>query len=76
MIVEYKGLYQDYKTGSGADRVEWNMTLHGPMAGLAIDFQEHMRISSVPGLIAPTATSRDAQLRNRCVTRTGTTLRL
>jgi hypothetical protein len=34
----YRGLYQDYTDGSGRNKFEWNMTLHGPVLGLAVTF--------------------------------------
>jgi hypothetical protein len=33
----YRGLYQDYENGSGADRYKWDVTMHGPLAG--VDFR-------------------------------------
>jgi len=33
-----RALSQDYSDGSGADKFEWDMTLHGPIAALAISF--------------------------------------
>lgn len=37
-LVGYKALHQDYDTGSGANEFEWDMTLHGPIFALAIQF--------------------------------------
>jgi hypothetical protein len=34
----YRGLSQDYSDGSGNDKFEWDVTLHGPILGLAIRF--------------------------------------
>jgi hypothetical protein len=34
----YKALHQDYSDGNGTNKFEWDMTLHGPVLGLAIDF--------------------------------------
>jgi hypothetical protein len=34
----YRALYQDYDTGSGRRRFEWDVTQHGPIAGLAMRF--------------------------------------
>jgi hypothetical protein len=34
----YRALYQDYSTGSGANKFEWDATLHGPIFALVIDF--------------------------------------
>lgn len=34
----YRALYQDYETGSGRNRFEWKMTMHGPVTGLSIHF--------------------------------------
>jgi hypothetical protein len=34
----YKAMYQDYDDGDGADKFEWDITLHGPIAGLKIAF--------------------------------------
>jgi hypothetical protein len=34
----YRALSQDYETGSGDDKFEWDVTLHGPIVGLAIAF--------------------------------------
>lgn len=38
LFVGYKALYQDYREGSGRNEFEWNVTMHGPMTGLAIRF--------------------------------------
>ena len=34
----YRALYQDYTDGSGRNKFTWNMTLHGPVLGLAVTF--------------------------------------
>jgi hypothetical protein len=34
----YRARYQDYTDGSGDDKFEWDVTLHGPLLGLAIGF--------------------------------------
>jgi hypothetical protein len=34
----YRAIYMDYDTGSGADKFEWDVTLHGPILGLVIAF--------------------------------------
>jgi hypothetical protein len=34
----YRALYQDYSDGSGADKFEWDVTLHGPVFALGIEF--------------------------------------
>jgi hypothetical protein len=34
----YRALYQDYTDSSGTDKFQWDMTLHGPILGLAITF--------------------------------------
>lgn len=34
----YRALYQDYTDGSGRNRFEWNMTLHGPVLGFAVTY--------------------------------------
>jgi hypothetical protein len=34
----YRALGQDYSDGSGADKFEWDETLHGPVLGLAYHF--------------------------------------
>jgi hypothetical protein len=38
VLVGYRALYQDYKDGNGSDEFKWDMTLHGPVLGLAISF--------------------------------------
>jgi hypothetical protein len=38
VIAGYRALSQDYDDGSGADRFEWDVTLHGPLLGLSIGF--------------------------------------
>jgi hypothetical protein len=37
-VAGYRALYMDYDTGSGADKFEWDVTLHGPIVGLFIAF--------------------------------------
>ncbi len=34
----YRALYQDYETGSGNNKFEWKMTMHGPVTGLSLHF--------------------------------------
>jgi len=34
----YRALYQDYSDGSGANKFEWDVTLHGPVFALGIEF--------------------------------------
>jgi len=34
----YRALSQDYSDGSGDDKFEWDVTLHGPVLGLVIQF--------------------------------------
>ena len=34
----YRARYQDYTNGSGDDKFEWDVTLHGPILGLSIGF--------------------------------------
>ncbi|MGD8962308.1 MAG: hypothetical protein PVH43_07320, partial [Desulfobacterales bacterium] len=34
----YRAVYQDYTDGSGNDKFEWDVTLHGPILGLVIEF--------------------------------------
>ena len=34
----YRALDQDYTDGKGDDRFQWDVTLHGPILGLAIEF--------------------------------------
>jgi hypothetical protein len=34
----YRAVYQDYSDGSGANKFEWNVTLHGPVFALGIEF--------------------------------------
>lgn len=38
VLAGYRALYQDYKTGSGDNEFKWDVTVHGPMLALAIDF--------------------------------------
>ena len=35
-LAGYRALYQDYSTGSGASKFEWDATLHGPILALNI----------------------------------------
>jgi hypothetical protein len=37
-VAGYRAIYQDYSDGSGSDRFEWEVTLHGPILGLVIRF--------------------------------------
>lgn len=34
----YRAWYQDYSDGSGDDKFEWDVTIHGPVLGLGISF--------------------------------------
>jgi hypothetical protein len=34
----YRAFSQDYDTGSGADKFEWDVIMHGPILGLSISF--------------------------------------
>ena len=34
----YRVLKQKYEDGSGRDRFDWDMTMHGPIVGLKITF--------------------------------------
>jgi hypothetical protein len=34
----YRALYQNYSDGSGDDKFQWDVTLHGPILGLRIEF--------------------------------------
>jgi len=34
----YRALGQDYSKGSGANRTSWDMILHGPVVGMAVEF--------------------------------------
>jgi hypothetical protein len=38
VLAGYKALYQDYTSGSGANRFRWDTTMHGPVLGLSIRF--------------------------------------
>ncbi len=38
VMAGYRAVYMDYDTGSGADKFEWDVTLHGPILGLVIAF--------------------------------------
>ena len=37
-LVGYRVLKQKYEDGDGRDAFEWDMTIHGPIAGLKITF--------------------------------------
>jgi hypothetical protein len=37
-VAGYRALHQDYSNGSGANKFEWDVTLHGPIFALAIEF--------------------------------------
>ena len=34
----YRAIHQDYSDGSGANKFEWDVTLHGPVFALGIEF--------------------------------------
>jgi len=34
----YRAIYQDYTDGSGDDKFKWDVTFHGPILGLVIEF--------------------------------------
>ena len=36
--VGYRAIYQDYTDGSGDDKFKWDVTYHGPILGLVIEF--------------------------------------
>ena len=38
VLADYRALSQDYKDGNGRNEFKWDMTLHGPVLGLAINF--------------------------------------
>lgn len=38
VLVGYRALYQDYEKGSGASKFEWDVTVHGPVMALNIEF--------------------------------------
>jgi hypothetical protein len=38
MAAGYRAIYLDYSDGSGSNRFEWDVTLHGPILGLVIGF--------------------------------------
>ena len=38
LILGYRGLYQDYESGSGANRFDWDMTYYGPVAAIEFAF--------------------------------------
>jgi hypothetical protein len=37
-VVGYRALYQDYSNGSGDNKFEWDVTMHGPVIGMVIEF--------------------------------------
>ena len=39
----YRAMYQDYTDGSGDNKFEWNVTLHGPILGLGMVFVSILR---------------------------------
>ena len=38
VLAGYRVLKQKYEDGNGRDRFDWDMTIHGPIAGLKITF--------------------------------------
>jgi len=34
----YRALYQDYSSGSGDNKFAWDVTIHGPLIALAVEF--------------------------------------
>jgi hypothetical protein len=38
VLVGYRALHQDYQDGSGRDEFKWDVIIHGPVIGLAINF--------------------------------------
>ena len=38
VLAGYRVLKQKYETGNGRDRFDWDMTIHGPIAGLRLTF--------------------------------------
>lgn len=38
VLLGYRALYQQYKTGTGRDYFEWDTTMYGPILGLSIGF--------------------------------------
>jgi hypothetical protein len=38
VLAGYRALYQDYTDGSGRDKFQWDVTIHGPILGLVIGF--------------------------------------
>jgi hypothetical protein len=38
LVGGYRALYQNYTDGSGRKKFEWDMTLHGPVLGMAVTF--------------------------------------
>lgn len=38
VVLSYRGLYQDYREGSGSDRFRWDVWTHGPAIGVLIEF--------------------------------------
>ncbi|MDH3596004.1 MAG: hypothetical protein OEM93_14275 [Rhodospirillales bacterium] len=37
-LVGYRALYQDYSSGSGGNKFAWDVTIHGPLVALAVEF--------------------------------------
>lgn len=38
VLAGYRALYQDYTDGSGRDKFQWDVTIHGPILGLLVQF--------------------------------------
>ena len=38
VLAGYRALYQDYTDGSGGDKFQWDVTIHGPILGLLVQF--------------------------------------
>ncbi len=38
VIAGYRALHQDFEDGSGRDKFEWDMTMHGPVLGMSVPF--------------------------------------
>ncbi len=38
LLAGYRALHQKYEDGSGGDEFEWDVTMHGPLLGLSINF--------------------------------------
>ena len=38
LVAGYRALHQKYEDGDGRHRFDWDVTLHGPLAGLTITF--------------------------------------